>query len=258
MARSALETTPLAEIVRHDFRAGAILDEYHLDFCCGGALSLADACQQRGVEVERVVAELESLAPPSLETPNDDPVALIAHIVDTHHSYVRRSLPGILDHLSKVVAAHGSRHPELAFIESQFSKVAEDLLLHLAKEEQVLFPYITSLADAINHNGPHPPDMFGTVQNPIRMMEIEHQEAGDRMAAIREASHNYAPPADACNTYRLVLDELQAFERDLHRHVDLENNVLFPKALELEEKPNVWVAASSPINGSGNSQTGDI
>ena len=100
----------------------------------------------------------------------------------------------------------------------------------------MLFPYIESLADAINHRGPHPPDMFGTVQNPIRMMEIEHQEAGDRMVAIREVSHNYAPPADACSTYRLVLDELQAFERDLHRHIDLEDNVLFPEALELEEK----------------------
>ena len=236
MARTALETTPLAEIVRHDFRAGAILDEYQLDFCCGGALSLADACQQRGVEVERVVADIELLTHSSHEADGDDPVSLIAHIVGTHHSYVRQSLPGILDHLSKVVAAHGSRHPELAFIESQFSQAAEDLLLHLVKEEQVLFPYIVSLADAINHRGPHPPDMFGTVQNPIRMMEIEHQEAGDRMVAIRELSHNYAPPADACNTYRLVLEELHAFERDLRRHVDLENHVLFPKALELEEK----------------------
>ena len=236
MARSTLETTPLAEIVRHDFRAGVILDEYQLDFCCGGALNLADACRQRGVEVQRVVADIESLTPSSLDAPGNDPVALIAHIVDTHHSYVRQSLPGILDHLSKVVAAHGSRHPELVFIESQFSQMAEDLLLHLVKEEQVLFPYIESLANTISHGGPHPPDMFGTVQNPIRMMEIDHQEADDRMVAIREASHNYAPPADACNTYRLVLDELQAFERDLHRHVDLENNVLFPKTLELEEK----------------------
>jgi len=236
MTRTPLETTPLAEIVRRDFRAGAILDRYHLDFCCGGALSLADACQQRGVKVEEIVTDIESLTDSSYEAPGDDPVALIAHIVDTHHSYVRQSLPEILDHLSTVVAAHESRHPELAFIESQFSKVAKDLLQHLVKEEQVLFPYIESLADAIDHKGPRPPDMFGTVQNPIRMMEIEHQEAGDRMVAIRELSHNYTPPADACNTYRLVMEELQAFERDLHRHVDLENNVLFPKTLELEEK----------------------
>ena len=147
MNRTLLETTPLAQIVRHDFRAGAILDGYHLDFCCGGALTLADACQQRGVEVERIVAELESLGSPLSEAPGDDPVALIAHIVKKHHGYVRQSLPLIQEHLAKVVAAHGSRHPELAFIESQFSKVADELLLHLVKEEQVLFPYIELLAD---------------------------------------------------------------------------------------------------------------
>jgi len=236
MNRTLLETTPLAQIVRHDFRAGAILDGYHLDFCCGGALTLADACQQRGVEVERIVAELESLGSPFPEAPAGDPVALIEHIVRKHHGYVRQSLPLIQDHLAKVIAAHGSRHPELALIESQLSKVADELLLHLVKEEQVLFPYIELLAAAAHRNGPHPPDMFGTVQNPIRMMEIEHEEACDGMMAIRQLSRNYAPPADACGTYRLVLEELDAFEQDLHRHVELENSVLFPETLELEEK----------------------
>ena len=153
-----------------------------------------------------------------------------------HHGYVRESLPLIQKHLAKVAAAHGSRHPELEFIESRFSTVADELLLHLVKEEQVLFPYIELLAAAVHRNGPHPPDMFGTVQNPVRMMEIEHQEACDGMVAIRELSRNYAPPADACSTYRLVLEELDAFEQDLHRHIELENSVLFPQALELEEK----------------------
>ena len=109
-------------------------------------------------------------------------------IVKKHHGYVRQSLPLIQEHLAKVVAAHGSRHSELAVIESQFSKVADELLLHLVKEEQVLFPYIELLADAVHRNGPHPPDMFGTVQNPIRMMEIEHEEACDGMMAIRQLS----------------------------------------------------------------------
>lgn len=236
MPRSPLETTALSEIVQHDVRAGAILDGYHLDFCCGGSLTLADACQQRGIDVERVVADIDALSRPARDAPSDDPVALIAYIVETHHGYVRRSVPRIQEHLTKVVAAHGSRHAELAFIESQFSKVADDLLQHLVKEERVLFPYIESLADAARGSGPHPPDMFGTVQNPIRMMEVEHQEARDRLVAIRELSYNYAAPADACNTYRLVLDELEVFERDLNRHVDLENNVLFPMTLELEEK----------------------
>jgi regulator of cell morphogenesis and NO signaling len=152
---------------------------------------------------------------------------------------VRQSVPRIREHLAKVVAAHGSRHPELATIESDFSTTAEELLQHLMKEEGVLFPYVASLAEADAHGGPPPPDMFGTVQNPIRMMEIEHQEAGDNLASIRQLSHDYTAPSDACNTYRLVLEELEAFEKDLHRHVHLENNVLFPRAVELETRADL-------------------
>ena len=114
--------------------------------------------------------------------------------------------------------------------------MARELLLHMVKEEQVLFPYISALGDAVRSDGPPPPDMFGTVQNPIRMMEIEHQEAGDGMAALRDLSKDYRAPDDACSTYRLVFEELEAFEHDLHRHVHLENHVLFPKAVELESK----------------------
>lgn len=236
MTRSQLENTSLGEIVSRDFRAGAIMDRYHLDYCCGGAVSLAEGCRQSGISVEVVIAEIDALNQPSRETFADDPVALIAHIVGRHHAYVRESLPLIQEHLAKVAGAHAVRHAELPLIESEFSKIAGELSQHLMKEEQVLFPYIHSLAEAVHRNGPHPPDMFGTVQNPIRMMEVEHQEADDRLAAIREWSHNYEAPADACNTYRLVLQELEAFEQDLHTHVDLENNVLFPKAVELEEK----------------------
>ena len=209
------------------------MDRYHLDYCCGGATSLAEECGRRGVCLEQVVAELEPLSPSSRQTPTVDPIALIAHIVDTHHAYVRQSIPIIQQHLAKVVAAHGARHAELASIEKEFSTVAQELLQHLMKEDQVLFPYIDALEHAVRHSGPHPPDMFGTVQIPIRRMEIEHQEAGDAMAAIRELGRDYEVPADACGTYRLVFEE---FERDLHTHVHLENNVLFPAAIELEEK----------------------
>lgn len=236
MTRSPLETTALAEIVRQDFRAGAILDGYHLDFCCGGALSLAKACAQRGIDVQRVITEIEALDPATHKTPAGNPVALIPHIIERHHNYVRQSLPQICEHLAKVVAAHGARHPELALVQSEFTKIANELQQHLLKEEQVLFPYVIALAEAVDGPGPPPPDMFGTIQNPIRMMEIEHQDASDRMVAIRELSHGYKAPADACNTYRLVFEELEAFEQDLRVHVDLENNVLFPKAVELEEE----------------------
>lgn len=236
MIRSPLETTPLKDLVLRDFRVGAILDRHHLDYCCGGTVSLADGCRQRGIPLDEVLAELEGLNPASRETPADEPIALIEHIVNTHHAYVRQSLPVIRQHLAKVAAAHGTRHAELALLERAFSTVADELLQHLMKEEQMLFPYITSLARAVHHGGSHPPNMFGTVQNPIRMMEIEHQDAGDAMATMRELTRDYDVPADACQTYRLLFEELEAFERDLHEHVHLENNVLFPAAIELEEK----------------------
>ena len=228
MTRSALETTPLKQLVLRDFRAGAILDRHLLDYCCGGAVTLAEGCRQRGVSVDLVIAEIEALGPSSRETAAGDPAALIAHIVDHHHAYVRASIPVIQHHLSKVVAAHAARHAELAPIESAFVDLARDLVMHLVKEEQVLFPYIETLDEAVNHGGAPPPDIFGTVQNPIRMMEVEHQEAGDGMAVMRKLSRDYEVPEDACGTYRLLFEELQAFERDLHTHVHLENNVLFP------------------------------
>jgi regulator of cell morphogenesis and NO signaling len=236
MTSSPLESTTIAEIVQRDVRAGAIMDRYHLDYCCGGAMSLAEGCRQRGVDVTRVIADLEALTAPPRKTEVDDPLALIPLIVDRHHAYVRQALPQICEHLAKVVAAHVGRHAELAVIESEFAKIANELHQHLLKEEQVLFPYIAALAEAVNHDGPFPPDMFGTIQNPIRMMEIEHQEVTDRLAGIRQLSRNYSAPPDACETYRLVLGELQAFAEDLRVHVDLEDNVLFPRAVELEEK----------------------
>ena len=238
-----METITLGEIVSRDFRAGAILDRYGLDYCCGGARTLAEGCQKRGVSLERLVSDLEALDPETREAPEQDPCALIEHIISRHHVYVRETMPVIQHHLSKVATAHSARHPELPFIEAKFSKIAADMSLHMVKEERVLFPYIRALADAVSHGTPPPPDMFGTVQNPIRMMEIEHQEAGDGIEAIRELTHGYDTPADACGTYALVLRELEAFEKDLHVHVHLENNVLFPRAVELEEKAERMASA---------------
>ncbi len=241
MTWTQLETTTLGEIVSRDFRAGAILDRYGLDYCCGGARTLGEGCRQRGVSVEEVAAQLESLDPKSRETPEQDPASLVEHIVSHHHEYVRAASPVIQQHLAKVAAVHGARHSELPFVDAQFSKVAAELSQHMVKEERMLFPHIVALADAVNRGAPPPPDMFGTVQNPIRMMEIEHQEAGDGLVTIRELTHGYEPPADACSTYRLVLQELEAFETDLHEHVHLENNVLFPRAVELEERAELMM-----------------
>lgn len=236
MDRTQLRITTLGDILARDFRAGAILDRYGLDYCCGGTRTLDEGCAQRGVSVDAVLSDLEALGPVSPERPADDLGVLMDHIVDRHHAYVRTAIPVIQAHLSKVTAAHGARHTELRSIEREFMSLARDLSLHMIKEEQVLFPHIRALAAADVAGGPPPPDMFGTVQNPIRMMEVEHQEAGNGVSIIRELSGNYVPPADACETYRLVLEELDAFAQDLHTHVHLENNVLFPKAVELEAK----------------------
>jgi regulator of cell morphogenesis and NO signaling len=231
---SRFENGTLGDIVSNNYHAAAVFERHGLDFCCGGRSSLAEACRQGNVDLATVVAELEGLESAEVGVPSEDPAELVSHILARHHAYVRSSVPVIEAHLAKVVAAHGERHPELLQIAGHFDGLSGELTLHMAKEEQVLFPYITALADAMRSGGPLPPDVFGTVQNPIRMMEIEHQHVGDTLAAIRALSSGYAPPADACTTYRLVYEELRAFESDLHRHVHLENNVLFPRAVRLE------------------------
>jgi len=177
MKTAKLESFTLSGLVSRDFRAGAIFDRYGLDYCCGGARSLAEGCLQRGISLAAVLSELEALGPGSRERVANDPTALVDYIVLRHHAYVRTSLPVIQAHLAKVVAAHGANHPELGGIEVTFSTISKELSLHMVKEEQVLFPYIRALAEAVRGGGPPPPDMFGTVQNPIRMMEVEHQEA---------------------------------------------------------------------------------
>jgi regulator of cell morphogenesis and NO signaling len=236
MTRSQLESTTLGDLVSSDYRTAAIFDRYGLDYCCGGARSLVEGCRQKGVDIQRVVSEIAALDPESRAAAEQDPAALVDYIISRHHTYIRMTAPLIRQHLAAIVARHGANHPELAAIAKQLGTLVDQLQLHLRKEEEVLFPYIKALAKALSGNAEPPPDMFGTVQNPIRMMETEHQQIGDGLAAIRELSHSYAVPEDACTTYRLAFQELAAFENDLHAHVHLENNILFPKAVEFEEK----------------------
>jgi regulator of cell morphogenesis and NO signaling len=229
---SQFENGTIGDIVANNYQAAAIFERFGLDFCCGGRSSLADACRRREVDLQAVIAELERLGEASGAAPSADPVELVDYILSRHHAYVRNAIPAIRTHLTKVVAVHGARHPELAGVSDHFETVSRDLTLHMMKEEQVLFPYICALADA--QGGSQPPGMFGSVQNPIRMMESEHQAAGDEMGRIRALTSGYQAPENACTTYRLVFEELREFERDLHLHVHLENNVLFPKAIALE------------------------
>jgi len=227
----------LADIVAGNYRAAAVFERHGLDFCCRGRMRLEDACHEHGLDYDAITAELDQAAvDPADQAPDSDPVALIDLIVKRHHAYVRDSIPTIQQHLAKVVSKHAANHPELGDIDRKFAGVCDALMLHMVKEERVLFPYITLLARSVAEHAAPPPDMFGTVQNPIRMMEIEHQDAGDELADIRRLTASYQAPQDACSTFRVLYAELEAFERDLHRHVHLENNVLFPRAIELEEQ----------------------
>jgi regulator of cell morphogenesis and NO signaling len=185
-----------------------------------------------------VVHALEAL-PPAIETDDDAarwPIPqLIDHIVSTHHAYVRSAMSTITRHLAKLVEVHGARHPELSRVAAYFDQVVADLRQHMVKEEQVLFPYVHDLAQSPDSCG-RTQSPFGTVANPIRMMEREHQQVGDALRIIRELTRGYAAPDDGCPTYAATMAELLQFERDLHRHVHLENNVLFPAAVRIERR----------------------
>ena len=231
-----LTTPTVGETVARDFRAAAVFERFGIDFCCGGRRALDEACRTAAVDPADVVRTLEALPPATDATANVTqwPLdQLIEYIVSTHHRYVRASMPTIGRYLAKLVDVHGARHPELARVAAYFENISRALAQHLLKEEQVLFPYIRELATT-PVGGRECRSPFGTVANPIRMMEREHREAAGQLRIIRELTNGYVSPEDGCTTYAVCMAELDRFERDLHRHVHLENNVLFPKALALE------------------------
>src|SRR3954471_10299666 len=229
-------TTMVGDVVARDFRTAGIFEQFGIDFCCGGRRSLADACRAAAADPAGVMEALDGM-PPSNAIDEDAtkwPVGrLLAHIVGTHHAYARGSMPLIARYLTKLEDVHGDRHPELHRIRAYFVHLCRDLEQHMVKEEQVLFPYIAELAARGDQCG-RSPSPFGTVRNPILMMEREHRAAADDLRTIRELTDGYRSPADGCTTYAVCMAELARFEADLHRHVHLENNVLFPAAIALE------------------------
>jgi regulator of cell morphogenesis and NO signaling len=231
------ESTTVRDIVAGDFRAAAVFHEFGIDFCCGGGKSLREACDARKVSPDLVLDELsracyrgDGSTPRFSEWDAD---TLAAYIVSKHHGYVRRALPALTEHLRKLARAHGGRRPELYEVARRFESIAAEMADHMAKEERILFPYIQSLAVAVRGSDRLPRSPFGSIDNPIQVMEQEHDWVGQAMNRIRELTKDYAIPADGCTTYRIAMQELAAFERDLHEHVHLENNVLFPKARAL-------------------------
>jgi regulator of cell morphogenesis and NO signaling len=231
------EGSTVGDIVAGDFRTASVFEQFGIDFCCGGRRSLEDACRAASADTKAVIKALDALLPSAA---GEDEVThwpvgrLIDHITATHHSYVRSALPAIARYLAKLHEVHGARHPELTRVAAVFDRLSAELEQHMLKEEHVLFPYVRDLAEHADQRCGFLQSPFGTVNNPIRMMEQEHRDAGDALQIIRELTDGFTPPADGCTTYAVCMAELVRFERDLHRHVHLENNVLFPKALELE------------------------
>lgn len=235
---TATPGTTIREIVASDYRTAAVFERFGLDFCCAGCRTIEQGCRDAGADEDALLRELDTvLGTPSADASRFgswDVPTLIQYIVGNHHAYVRQALPALLQHTRKIADVHGARHPELAHVARLFERVAAEMTDHMMKEERILFPFVTDLADAQSTGQPIPRPPFGTVENPIRMMEHEHQFVGDAMAEIRQVTNGYAVPDDACTTYRVCLQELAVFEADLHAHVHLENNILFPKAIAIE------------------------
>jgi len=229
----------LAEIVTDNIRSAIIFEEAGLDFCCKGKRSLKDACAEKNVDVQKIVNELSNLSDTGNGTQNVNDWQLdflVDYIMNNHHQYVRRMIPVISLHADKVASVHGNNHPGIIHIADLFLAVREELEMHMMKEERVLFPQIKQMVINQKENSQFFPPPFGTIQNPIRMMEYEHTNAGDALYQIRDLSNNYSHPEDACNTFKALYSELKEFEEDLHKHIHLENNILFPKSIELENQ----------------------
>lgn len=229
----------VAEVVTENIKASHIFKKYGIDFCCGGGISIQKACEKKGVDFSAVLKDLSAID--SLdETETDfnkmELDELIDYIIEKHHKYVNANIGLLLQYSVKVARVHGENNPELKEIYSLFEKVAGELAAHMKKEEMVLFPFIKKMVNADRENKEMHFPYFTTVANPIKMMEDEHEFAGNIFKEIAELSNNYTPPSHACNTYRALFDKLEEFEEDLHQHIHLENNILHPKALILEKK----------------------
>jgi regulator of cell morphogenesis and NO signaling len=235
---TGLDQKTLSQIVTENYQAARVFEKYGLDFCCKGKRPLEEACREKNLPTAEIEKELKCVIDGDSSTNDFNQMSLTElaeYIVRVHHSYVKQTMPEILGYLLRVAAKHGDRFPYMKEVHALFSEVNEELTQHLMKEERIVFPRIKQLelSDAPIH-------AVDLINAPISIMEDEHEEAGTALAKIRELTNNYTAPVGACTTFQLSLASLQAFELDLHRHVHLENNILFPRALKrLEEQQSI-------------------
>ena len=231
----------LRELVLETPAATRVLEKLGIDYCCGGNQSLEQACRAANLPIDQVLDSLEAAELATKREGKDrdwqqEALAdLVAHITSTHHKYTRSEIARLAPLLEKVRSVHGQNHAELQSIQTSFLGLADELTMHMMKEEMMLFPYIVRMEESVIERQPILPPPFGTVQNPVSMMMHEHDSAGDTLRAMRKASGGYAAPADACVSYQTLYRTLAEFEADLHQHIHLENNILFPRAIAMEQ-----------------------
>lgn len=230
----------IGELVANDYRTASVFKKYGIDFCCQGNRTIEEACVAKKIESNLVLKDLSAINQEKSGNSIDYkswPIDLLADYIEKkHHRYVEEKTQEIKPYLDKICHVHGERHPELFEIQEHFNATAGELAMHMKKEELVLFPFVRKMAKTKQEGTKLETPHFGTIENPIQMMMNEHTTEGDRFRKIESLSNNYTPPQDACNTYRVTFALLKEFEADLHLHIHLENNILFPEAIELEKE----------------------
>ncbi len=231
--------TPVGEIVKRNFKAATLFQANKIDYCCNGHQSISAASEKAGIAAESLVNQLEEIlldVDPDTEYINNlDLGDLADYIIKRHHSYVAKNIPFLKQNLEKIAQVHGENHPELIEVRDHFYVSAGELTMHMQKEELILFPYVKKMEQAKKENDSLPASAFGSVSSPISAMMEEHQNEGERFEKISQLTNLYQVPEDGCATYEVTLKQLADFEKDLHRHIHLENNILFTKAKQLEE-----------------------
>ena len=232
------EATRVKEIAVADPRAKQILEKSGVDYCRGGDKSPHESCLHPDVSAEEILSRLrknsESVGPDDANWISAPLADLTLHIRERHHRYIREAIPRVGALLTKVKTKHGKNHPEIAEIEKLFVDLGKEMIKHMQKEERILFPYIDALECSASGNGTLEPPFFQTVRNPVHSMMKDHDSVAELARRIRKTSSEYTPPADGCASYQALYLDLHEFEADLHQHVHLENNILFPRAVEME------------------------
>jgi regulator of cell morphogenesis and NO signaling len=232
------ENKTVGKMVAEDYRKAEVFKKHGIDFCCGGNIPLAQACKEKNADITLVQEQLDEIdnrqTPPEEDFDAWELDMLVDHIVGVHHVFVKQANKTIKEFVNRVKMVHGMNKPNVSEISDRFDALADELDLHMYKEETILFPYIKELV-AAKKAGTSLSSPFGSVENPISMMLAEHDNAGNELEQIQNLTENYSPPKGACATHKVSYSQLKEYADDLMRHIHLENNVLFPKAIELEK-----------------------